>query len=346
MPVAFRADAGPEIGSGHLIRCRLIARVLRHEGISCEFITSTPSNALVTELFDEGFTVHSMAEQSEAEPEQILTTLEEPGDRYLVVVDSHREAFFRERFQKRLASSKGRWMMITITDDVFYRADIVHNQNLLALNQDYDCAEHVTRLLGPEYAVLDDRYRRLRPESPIITKTPSIALVTLGGSDPKRQTPRVVKQLAELSGGLELVIVVAGGLYPGIPDLEKLLEDVAVETELHVNTPRMPELMARADLAVSSGGMTAWELACLGTPNLILSLTETQRQVAKLLDKKGIARCLGHWDEVSSSDLRSIIKRVINNETMRRKLSHQSYRLVDGLGTQRVVDVMKQHLPV
>ena len=47
----------------------------------------------------------------------------------------------------------------------------------------------------------------------------------------------------------------------------------------------MPELMARADVAVSAGGSTCWEVAFMGLPFLIVVLAENQEHIAKELEK-------------------------------------------------------------
>lgn len=54
MRVFFRVDGNQEIGSGHFIRCRLLARALREAGAPASFVTSTPECMLVHELCGEG----------------------------------------------------------------------------------------------------------------------------------------------------------------------------------------------------------------------------------------------------------------------------------------------------
>lgn len=62
--------------------------------------------------------------------------------------------------------------------------------------------------------------------------------------------------------------------------------------------------MSECNFAITSGGMTAWELACLGRPNLIVSLTDAQRGFAKFFEENDYARHLGHWRQLESAELK------------------------------------------
>lgn len=53
----------------------------------------------------------------------------------------------------------------------------------------------------------------------------------------------------------------------------------------------------------ASGGLTAWELACLGVPNVIVSTAEGERQTGLVLHGRGYVHYVGHYDEVSSVEL-------------------------------------------
>jgi UDP-2,4-diacetamido-2,4,6-trideoxy-beta-L-altropyranose hydrolase len=227
-----------------------------------------------------------------------------PGPMTVLVVDDHREAFYASDFQQGIREAGFRLVMITFRHDVRFAADIVHNQNLLALEHDYGVADHTRLLLGPRYAVLDDAYRHPRSERAGVPERARVVLVTFGGADRTNQSRKVVEALASLEDPPDRVILVVGGLYTHAEELKEYVDglpDLAVE--LHVNTSKMPELMAASDLAVSSGGLTAWELACLGVPNIILSTADAERQTGRLLSRRDYAHYLGHHDEAAGADV-------------------------------------------
>jgi spore coat polysaccharide biosynthesis predicted glycosyltransferase SpsG len=220
-------------------------------------------------------------------------------------------------------------------------ADAVLNQNLLALERDYSAESNTDLLLGPSYAVLDKTYRMLRPDSPTVRDEIETVLVTFGGADHTGQTRKVVDALTRVESPPGLAIVVVGQMYSNPDVLDRHLDTIpALNAELHVNTSRMPELMAAADLGVSSGGLTAWEFACLGVPNVILSTADAQRQTGQLLDQKECAKYLGHHDDTTSEDIVRVLDRLASKPSRRREMGRRSWELVDGRGTDRVAEYL------
>ncbi|MEZ4483749.1 MAG: hypothetical protein R2864_03860 [Syntrophotaleaceae bacterium] len=57
----------------------------------------------------------------------------------------------------------------------------------------------------------------------------------------------------------------------------------------------MPGALAHADLAIAAFGVTAYELAALGIPAVLLGLTEDHARSAEALNQAGMACSLGHY---------------------------------------------------
>lgn len=337
MRILFRVDAGPETGSGHFMRCQLLALALREREIKPGFLTSTPENVLLQEATENGFPLVPLDKDDAMSSTAIVEAATE-AEAEVLIVDDHRSGLHDRPFQELVRQSGLRLMMISFQHEPYFVADAVHNQNLLALEHNYSAEDYTDLLLGPRYAVLDKAYRRLRPEAPQITNDVHTILLTFGGADHTGQTRKVVDALTQLASPPERVIVVVGGMYEDPDALNLYLDSMSLKTDLHVNTSRMPELMADADMAVSSGGLTVWELACLGVPNVILSTADTQRQTGELLAREGHAAYLGHHHEVSQADIVTRLDELVADPSRRRHMAQQSWQLVDGHGTERVVD--------
>jgi spore coat polysaccharide biosynthesis predicted glycosyltransferase SpsG len=102
----------------------------------------------------------------------------------------------------------------------------------------------------------------------------------------------------------------------------------------------MPNLMYEADIAVTSGGLTIWELACLGVPNVVISTSERERIHTPLMEKRGGCIYLGHEDEVTEQSIRAAVSGLMANEKKRHEMSRTGLELVDGRGTERVIAEM------
>jgi UDP-2,4-diacetamido-2,4,6-trideoxy-beta-L-altropyranose hydrolase len=107
----------------------------------------------------------------------------------------------------------------------------------------------------------------------------------------------------------------------------------------------LPSLMAWADLAVSAGGITTWELACVGVPTLQLILADNQRGPALEMARLGLTRCLGTVGEVGAVAVADEICRAAGDRAWREGVARSGRHLVDGRGAARVVQAMRDDAP-
>ena len=102
----------------------------------------------------------------------------------------------------------------------------------------------------------------------------------------------------------------------------------------------MPALFQWADLSISGGGITCWEMAFTGLPNIIFELADNQHMVAKTMAAAGCSINLGPLDAQAGGRLLAQLGPLMKNERRRREMSVNGPRLIDGLGTARVVAEM------
>ena len=104
----------------------------------------------------------------------------------------------------------------------------------------------------------------------------------------------------------------------------------------------MAELMTWADVAVTAGGGTCWELAFMGVPALVIILAENQRTVAEGLDERGAVINLGWHRDSSPVRIAQALENLLLNAAKREKMAEISRKLVDGKGTERVLSNLIQ----
>jgi spore coat polysaccharide biosynthesis predicted glycosyltransferase SpsG len=107
---------------------------------------------------------------------------------------------------------------------------------------------------------------------------------------------------------------------------------------LHEPRPHLADLMAEADLAIGAGGTTTWERCCLGLPSLVVSIAENQHPACEALARDGVIEWAGHHDEVTATDLAEALMTLTHDPARVRSFASASHALVDGNGTQRVID--------
>jgi spore coat polysaccharide biosynthesis predicted glycosyltransferase SpsG len=104
----------------------------------------------------------------------------------------------------------------------------------------------------------------------------------------------------------------------------------------------MAELMAWADLAITAGGSTCWELACMGLPAMVLTYGKDQEPIAKGLQVADAAIWIGSGGSVSEELLRAAIQELVADEGRRLRMSGAARGLVDGQGAGRVLSVLEE----
>jgi len=262
------------------------------------------------------------------------------ADRALLIVDSPLPSFYSGDFQEGIRSRGVRLMMIAFRSEGHFNADALHNQNLLALEESYSVELYTRLLLGPRYVILDERFSRLRDSRGDVPSGVADRLfLFFGGADVSNLTLKALRSLAAMEQPLRRVITVVGPLHGRLDEISAFARaNPALPVDLHVNTPEMPELMAEADIAVTSGGLTIWELACIGVPNVVISTSERERIHTPLMEKRGCCICLGHEGEVTENSIRAAVSGLMANGKKRREMARAGLELVDGRGTERVIE--------
>jgi UDP-2,4-diacetamido-2,4,6-trideoxy-beta-L-altropyranose hydrolase len=321
----FRCDASPEIGGGHVARCRALAAAMATLGWRSVFAGAAGREAL------------PMHGDARAQAVQLRARI--PDGTALLVVDSYGlDAAFE-------TACRGWARRILVIDDL---ADRRHDCDvLLDAGADADGARYralvgddARLLLGPGFAPLRAEFQQarcaaLRHRSDAAAP-PRRILVSFGSTDPRDATRHVLEALLPLRSEIEIDVAI-GSAAPGLP---RLRESFGREVALHVDASDMAGLMAQADLGIGASGATSWERCCLGLPAVLATLAENQRPNARALATRGAAVDLGDVGACATQSLRDAVGRLLRDGAARRAMSAAASRLCDGRGIQRTLVAM------
>ena len=337
-PLLIRVDANKRLGTGHLMRCLALAQHWQENGGSVIFIIACENRALLRRLYDEDFHTITLS-HTYPDPRSWQHTsqvLKEHSNSWVVLDGYH----FDTHYQQLIKDSGNPLMVI---DDAahlnHYYADVVINQNVHAEGLEYICEPYTRLLLGSKYVLLR---REFWPWCGHERNTPREArkvLVTLGGVDPGNQTFKVVQALQRITlEGLEVTVVV-GATNTHYRELKDAVRDLG-GVRVVQNATNMPELMAWADLAISSGGSTCWELAFMGLPAIVGQIAEVENLLAEGLRQIGLFLNTGWFVNASQSDISEHISFAINNRNWRERMSNLGQKTVDGKGGTRILKAL------
>ena len=336
MNLYIRADAGAKIGTGHIMRCIALAQAWRDGGGKVIFLSHCESDTLCQRIIDEGFDLISV-ENPHPDPNdlsQTLAYLKHLSPTWFILDGYH----FTPDYQKAIRDAGIRLLIIDDMNHLpHYHADILLNQNIYAESLWYSCESSTKLLLGAKYVLLRREFLKWRGWDRKIPDVASKVLVTLGGSDPDNVTLKVIQALQKIGiPDLEVKIVV-GPSNPHVKSLKDTMSSAPSSVLILENVNNMPELMAWADLAVSGGGSTSWELAFMGVPSVVLVMAENQSVIAEELGRIGIVFNLGWHEQVSSSQVAQAVARLLLSAEARAGMTSRGLNLVDGDGVGRVL---------
>ena len=340
----IRADSTPRIGTGHIMRCIALAQAWQDRGGEVTFISHCESKLLRQRIQDEGFNLVSV-QVSHPGPFDLEFTLDflrnlktSSQEQPIVVIDGYH---FDIDYQKAIKKNGYKLMVIDDYNHLsYYQADILLNQNINAPELKYSCSENTVQLLGCKYVMLRREFFRYRDFKREIPEKARNILVTMGGADPDNVTLKVLKAIYLLNR-LDIEVKVIVG--PSNPNLEVLQSEVMsydLPVSLIFSPPpeKMPEFMAWADVALTAGGSTCWELAFMGVPGLIITVAENQEGIGEGLEKAGIAYNLGWHHQFAFDVLTDFLQRLIFDYSKRQEMSKKARKLIDGRGLERVID--------
>lgn len=343
----IRADADTRMGTGHIMRCIALAQAWQDQGGDVTFLSHCDSEALHQRIINEGFDFIPI-EKPHPDPSDLTQTLNilkrhapcsMPHALWFVVDGYH----FTPDYQKAIRKNGYRLLVIDDTAHLdHYHADILLNQNIHAPSLRYSCDRDTVKLLGCEYVLLRREFLKYKDWKRDISDKAKKILVTMGGADPGNETLKVIRALNSLDApGLEVKIV-AGPSNPNKEILVNAMRHAPCAMLCVENASNMTELMAWADIAVTAGGSTCWELAYMGLPGLAIVVAENQRGIAEGLDESGAIINLGMYDEAPADHIAVSLSGLIQSSDQCRAMSEKGMLLVDGRGADRVVEELRQ----
>ena len=329
--ILFVADAGPEVGGGHVMRSLTLAQALAAEGALCRFAAGPAATALLASFAPD----MPKARVASSAPQDLTQAV--AGERFEAVVFDH----YGLSASDHEAMAKGRPALVI--DDLADRAlaaDLILDSGLSRRAQDYDglVPEGARLLLGPHYAPVRPGFAALREAALARRGAGPVerVLVSLGLTDVGGITSRLVDRLRPRIGGAALDVVL-GAEAPSLAGLKRIARHDP-RLCLHVDSPDMAQLAGQADLAVGAAGSSAWERSVLGLPSLMVVLADNQRAAARALAERETALVADAQDPAFDDQFDRLFARLMRDGELRARLSQASAEVCDGLGAPRVAE--------
>ncbi len=338
IPIIFRCDASSEIGWGHFKRCYALAEIAQQSGrYKVHFLCRPLPKSLEKKLRD----IHASVQvlDQDATLEQDLAYLHSLFDlmtrKNIIVVLDHYD-WTTECFRELKADP--RVLLIAFDDGLkrHYHADFVVDANIFSERNSHSVAGDCQLLLGPKYTMIREEIHTLR-QSPLEKMAENFQfLVTLGGGDRWGHALKAIEAVRMTSMKFETHIVVGSQWAHA----EKAKRIIGNHPRIHFyeDPSFFPQLLTRADLALTAGGTTTYELAYLGVPMLTMTLVPHQLPIAKGWEELGIADYLGSAEFVTPDLILNKLTYWMDRDQDLENRGLAAQRIVDGRGKFRVLE--------
>jgi CMP-N-acetylneuraminic acid synthetase/spore coat polysaccharide biosynthesis predicted glycosyltransferase SpsG len=180
------------------------------------------------------------------------------------------------------------------------------------------------------------RYYCPRPEFVVVKPSPvrqvaQRVLVTFGGTDPGDLTERVTRVIAPIARDADVEIHAILGLGYQHPTTWAQTRNVQV----HRSVDDMARQMAEADIVFTSAGRTVFEVACVGTPGIVLAQNERETTHLFASEANGFVN-LGLASEVMDDEIEAAFVRLLRDPSARADMhSRMTAETLNG-GLERV----------
>jgi spore coat polysaccharide biosynthesis predicted glycosyltransferase SpsG len=217
-------------------------------------------------------------------------------------------------------------------------SDVVIDGSVTPKKTEFPRAETIFHT-GTKFLVLDPACKEIHKRPKRIKAALESVLVGLGGGDSHRFFPRILEGLRLWERRLEVV-----GL-PGFYDwgqrrlARQNWDPLSFRWAEKVGTTC--GIAHTMDVAITAGGLSAFEVLCAGTPLLALSHDHLQEKTVRALAKAGACMPLGLLKDFKPERLPVILEALEADQAARKALSKRGRRIIDGSGADRVNQILR-----
>lgn len=322
--IIFLTEAGNKTGYGHLTRCSSLIKEFNKLGYLTKLCVE-PDN--IKNILTRG--AHRTKWKTQIQS-RLKTELKSA---FGLIIDS-----FKISYQqiKQIVEINPKVAFIDDWNRRFYKEGIVIDWTIGAEHFAYHKKSPKTfYLLGKKYCAI--RGELLPQHKKFIRKKIVSIILIFGGSDVQKITEKISYTLQRFYPKIRQFVVFG----PGVDQktVAKFRKKKGKRTCIYykVSPSKLRKLMKLSDLAISGGGQTLYELSFFGVPTLCIQTCKNQRHDICGFHKKKAIFYLG------KSNKKDIFSNIILNteqlleKKVRKKLSINAQKLVDGYGAKRIV---------
>lgn len=323
------------IATGHVMRCLSIADAAKRLGEEVVFILADEQAVELVE--QRGFRTIVLCTEwnnMDAElPELLRVTEREKIEKLLI--DSYQVT---ESYLEELTSHIKTIYIDDLNAFIYPVSGIICYANYWGKFDYHNRYKETKLFLGMKYAPLRQEFRCCGNKK--ISDNVEEVLILSGGTDPYGMLKGVLEKMDK--SRYKDINVICGRYYTAYEDMKKAYQAFD-NVHIYQSVSNIEYYMRTADVAISAGGTTLYELCACGTPTISYSFADNQLDNVHQFQKDGMIDYAGdaRYDKVIDNILYYLGK-YQGDKKLRRLRSVRMQELIDGDGASRIVDALKE----
>lgn len=334
----MRVDMNNRIATGHIMRCLSIADAAKTLGEQTTFILAdNQAKSLIQKRGHRAIVLRTPWDDKQAEFPVLLKTIRKYGIRRMLV-DSY-------QVTPAYLGELKKYTEVYYIDDLnafHYPVDaLICYANYWEKFRHQDNYENVKLYLGTQYAPLRDMFSNCGRKE-IKAGVESLLLLS-GGSDPYDVLEGILKGIhRERYRKINVICGIYHSKYRQLCQKYKKDENIRI----YRGIPDIASYMQEADLAISAGGTTLYELCAMGTPAISYSFADNQSGNVEKFNEDGLISYAGDMrkDDVIKH-IADYLEYYGQNQKVREERSLRMQEFIDGKGAMRVAEVLMDGNP-
>ncbi len=248
----------------------------------------------------------------------------------------------REVTNEWIQMVRGRTKCKVVCIDEFGRrrldADVIVNPMIDPMFWDYKDSNAVI-YSGHKYLVLPYDLGRYHDMEKIIKKRVQNICISMGGVDPHGTTIKLIEGLVAVFQNIKWNVVLGAG-FRFNKEVDTMIENAKADIRVYKNIDFIYQLFFDADIVFTAGGNTLHELACIGTPAIVIPSNAHEINNGKMYEHGGFGKCIDTAGSFDIKIVKKLLDQMLDRET-RIKMSVAGKKMCDGRGGERNVEIIK-----
>ena len=350
MKFIIRVDSSIDIGSGHVMRCLVLANSLKKKSSEVYFICREHDGNLIKYIETSGYKVYKLPknkpikshnssannnlnnwlgvsqEIDAIECKEIIANLNPDW----LIVDHY---FIDRQWELILKRNNLKIMVIDDLANRKHNCEVLLDQNYYLYPKDrYSnlIPKNCHQLLGPRFSLLREEFVNFRTKKTYSKDKKFHVFIFMGSADKHNQTLKAINSVIYLLEKGELISadVLVGSINIHSVQIELLCKKYS-EITFYKSPNNIAELMSKADVSIGAGGSTSIERCYLGLPSLVISLAKNQVETTKALDSIGAICDLGWFESVDEKKIITMIKKLMNSKSFLKSMELKAISIFD-----------------